>query len=184
MGRIVFSIDEHSGTDVNHDGVVDLIRREYSGGAHCCTTVRLYSVTDAEARPYFSLKTGNCGVELRDLDGDGILELVTCYDAFAYQYWPYAASALPPVVYRYDPDRRTYSPDTPRYVAAFRAQLNRDLDYAREELAKPEDIATKPMFASFIAQLLIRFTSRGNSPADLSCFVAYYPTAMKNLNRT
>jgi hypothetical protein len=134
-----FFVDEHSGTDVNGDGVLDLIVREYSGGAHCCTTTSLYSVTEAGAHPYFRLKTGNCNVELRDVDGDGIFELVTCDDAFAYKYCSFAESAMPPVVYRYDPDRRTYTPDTPRYATAFAERAKRHLNDAESALAQPKD---------------------------------------------
>src|SRR5215471_18484906 len=33
-----YRIDEHSGADINGDGIPDLVIEEYSGGAHCCSS--------------------------------------------------------------------------------------------------------------------------------------------------
>jgi hypothetical protein len=134
-----FMIDEHSGMDINGDDAPDLVVFEYTGGAHCCTTTSIYAVRDAGAQQLLHLKTGNCEVELQDLDNDGIFELATCDDIFAYQYCSFAMSGMPPVVYRYDREQRTYVPDTPKYAAAFAERAKQHLDDARSELARPED---------------------------------------------
>jgi len=120
-----------SGRDINGDGQPDLIVSEWSGGAHCCYTTTVYSA-GAEIRPLLALGTGNCGPgEFRDLDGDMVLEFITCDDAWAYAYCSFADSPLPRVVYAYDASRGEYLPATPRYADVFRDELAVSLEQAQ-----------------------------------------------------
>lgn len=61
----------------------------YTGGAHCCTTVRAYQTTGATA----DAGIGNPGVDVR-AHGDRAI-LVTSDDVFNYEFNAYAASGSP-----------------------------------------------------------------------------------------
>lgn len=72
----------------------------YSGGAHCCTTVRI-ARRDAPMR-WSEISMGSwdgAGPEiLQDADADGVFELVTVDNAFLYVFDCYACSEAPLVV--------------------------------------------------------------------------------------
>ncbi|MGE5275804.1 MAG: hypothetical protein ACM3SU_02310 [Acidobacteriota bacterium] len=74
----------------------------YSGGAHCCDSTRFYFfVKEPPHYGSFLHDWGNPGYRLEDLDRDGKVELITGDDRFAYAFTSYAASRLPPRVWRY-----------------------------------------------------------------------------------
>ena len=89
--------------DLDRDGEPEVLLDLYSGGAHCCSSTRLYHLV-AGSLPY-DVSThdwGNAGYRLEDLDGDGRLEFVTADDAFSYAFTSYAASRRPPKFLRYE----------------------------------------------------------------------------------
>lgn len=65
----------------------------YSGGAHCCWTVRAYAVSATAVGPPVDIDLGDPAATLR-AEGDHSL-LVTADDAFAYQFDSYAGSGMP-----------------------------------------------------------------------------------------
>jgi hypothetical protein len=80
-------------TDLDADGTPELLVASDSGGAHCCETLRVWTLG---AQPTLALEyeAGNAaGFEARDLDGDGRLELILGDDSFAFfDDLPYASS--------------------------------------------------------------------------------------------
>jgi hypothetical protein len=117
------SIDAVSGKDVNGDRQPDLVVSDWSGGAHCCYSTSIYSI-GSQVRPLLTIATGNCGPgELRDLDDDGSMEVVTCDDRLAYSYCSFAESPLPRVVMAYNASRGEYELATPRYAARLRDEI-------------------------------------------------------------
>ncbi len=80
-------------TDLDADGTPELLVTSDSGGAHCCETLRVWTLG---AQPTLALEyeAGNAaGFEARDLDGDGRLELIVGDDSFAFfDDLPYASS--------------------------------------------------------------------------------------------
>ena len=113
--------DPLSGTDITADGVPELIVMTYTGGAHCCSGVTVFSLGDTPTK-ILETRPSNCGGQFQDLDGDGVLEFVTCDDIFAYTYCPYAASPLAQVVLAYAPDTG-YVPASPRFADRSAADL-------------------------------------------------------------
>lgn len=95
--------------DLDRDGEPEVIFDTSSGGAHCCTDARIYGYQAAAGtyRRTASQYWGNAGYELRDLAGDGRLELSGGDDAFAYAFSSYAASVFPPKIVAYSVDRAT-----------------------------------------------------------------------------
>ena len=80
-GRLLLTVSDWSITrvecaDIDADRTFDLLVASHSGGAHCCETLHVWAL-DAKPRKLLEYPAGNAGgFELRDLDGDGRLELL------------------------------------------------------------------------------------------------------------
>jgi hypothetical protein len=131
-----YTMSELSGTDVNGDGLPDLVVSAWSGGEHCCYSSGVYSVGE-DVRPVLALTTGNCGPgTFEDLDGNGTREFITCDDRFANMYCSFGDSPLPRVIYSYDATRGTYVVNTPRFASRYRDELAAALDEAQTWLSE------------------------------------------------
>jgi hypothetical protein len=82
--------------DVEHTGDPDVVLDLYSGGAHCCTVLQIFSF-DPAANTYVATERnfGDPNVQIVDLHRDGQFEFLTADDSFAYRFTDYAASGLP-----------------------------------------------------------------------------------------
>ncbi len=90
-----------NGQDITGDGIPDLVITEWSGGAHCCMTVRIFQIGE-EFKLLATIKPedGDSGV-FEDMDGDSSLEFKTVDFAFAYFPQSFAGSSAPKIVLRY-----------------------------------------------------------------------------------
>ena len=117
------AVHELSGRDINGDGRTDLIVTDWSGGAHCCYSIDVYSL-EQTPKPLLSLNVGNCGTpDLSDLNGDGRLEIITCDDQWSSAYCVFAFAPMPRVVFEYDRARGKYVPATPRFRNYFSKEV-------------------------------------------------------------
>ncbi len=130
--------------DLDADGEPEVFFDAYSGGAHCCTSTRFYTYRSA-ANTYRRAPSqywGNGSYEVKDLDGDGTLELNGGDDAFAYAFSSYAASAFPPRIIRFQGDpatgKSTLTDATRRFPARIRAQAARLLKVIRKAKRAPD----------------------------------------------
>jgi hypothetical protein len=88
-GRLLQTLSDWSVTridcaDFGIDKTPELLVTTYSGGAHCCETLRVFAL-GTSPRQVLEYASGDAaGFELRDLNGDGRLELVVGDDSFAY----------------------------------------------------------------------------------------------------
>ena len=82
--------------DLEHDGEPDVVLDLYSGGAHCCTVVEVFSF-DAAAATYVETERtfGDPDARVVDLAHNGQFEFLTADDSFAYRFTDFAASGLP-----------------------------------------------------------------------------------------
>jgi len=72
-------------SDIENDNTPELLVASYSGGAHCCETLRVWTLEPKAPRRILEYEAGNAGgFELRDVDGNGRLELLLGDDSFAY----------------------------------------------------------------------------------------------------
>jgi hypothetical protein len=78
--------------DLSGEGNKELFIEYYSGGAHCCFTLNICKIQNDNFIYLDTLFLGNAGYELKDLDNDGELELITANDMFAYEFTNYAQS--------------------------------------------------------------------------------------------
>jgi hypothetical protein len=74
----------------------------YSGGAHCCWYTEVYRYA-ATTNAYVLDRHiwGNVDYRLADLDGDGLPELASADDRFAYAFTDFADSSFPVQIWRY-----------------------------------------------------------------------------------
>ncbi len=82
--------------DLEGTGDPDVLLDLYSGGAHCCTVLQIFSL-DPGTSTYAKTERvfGDPDVKVVDLGHNGRLELLTADDSFAYRFTDYAASGLP-----------------------------------------------------------------------------------------
>lgn len=88
--------------DLDGDGEPEVVVDLYTNGAHCCLHSLIYRYDVAAEVPYGALRHvwGNPGYRVRDLDGDGVPELRSADDRFAYTFAAYAFSGLPLQIWR------------------------------------------------------------------------------------
>jgi len=84
--------------ELTGEGLPELIVNAYSGGAHCCNTVSIFSLQDGELITLSSGDWGSGGLALaRDSDGDGKAELTMLK---IYEYIDGLCFACSPALYR------------------------------------------------------------------------------------
>lgn len=82
--------------DLEGTGDPDVVLDLYSGGAHCCTVVQIFSF-DSTSGTYVKTERvfGDPDAKVVDLGHDGHFEFLTADDWFAYEFTDFAASGLP-----------------------------------------------------------------------------------------
>jgi len=82
--------------DLEHTGDPDVVLNLFSGGAHCCTVIQIFSF-NAAASSYSQTERvfGDPDARIVDLSHDGRFEFLTADDSFAYRFTDFAASGLP-----------------------------------------------------------------------------------------
>jgi hypothetical protein len=110
--------------DVEHTGQPDVVLDLYSGGAHCCTVVQIFSF-DPGTMTYIKTERnfGDPGVRIVDERHNGRFEFVTADDAFAYEFTDYAGSALPLEILTFSNRHFTNATDSYRKLLAKEAAL-------------------------------------------------------------
>ena len=73
----------------------------FTGGAHCCTFLTVYSFNSGKISLLDTLFLGNGYYEIKDLNNDGKKELVCRDDAYAYAFTSYAGSFYPVEIYKF-----------------------------------------------------------------------------------
>lgn len=89
-----------AGQDITGDGEPDLVISKYSGGAHCCYDIRIFSI-GKKFRAIDSIAAEDGYEGFKDLNGDGILEFVGRDWSFAYWNACFADSPAPKIILSY-----------------------------------------------------------------------------------
>ena len=117
----VSRLDSVSGQDITGDGNPDLVVERYSGGASCCVSYVLLSLGEELTSTSLPLDSSTQAT-FRDLDADGILEVIGTDDSFRCVLCCCANSPLPTVVLRYDRERG-YIPASPDFPEIYDAVI-------------------------------------------------------------
>lgn len=104
--------------DLDHTGQPNVVLDLFTGGAHCCFVSRFYRWDGTTYVPS-DRNWGDPGYRIADLDGDGVKELITADDRFAYAFTAFAFSLLP--VRIYDLRAGSWQLVTKRFPARIRA---------------------------------------------------------------
>ena len=132
--------------DLDGDGEPEVLLDTFSGGAHCCLSLRLYRWTGAGyART--SIDWGDVSYALRDLDGDEVPELVGSDPIFSAAFTAYAASSFPPLVLRWNAGRTENV--TRRFPGLVRTDLARQRALLRKAIKRRWDV--KGVLAALVA---------------------------------
>ena len=100
--QVQFRLDQAK--DINGDGFPEVVLSDYSGGAHCCTTLAVISLRPQGPVIVFDTDLGSGGASFRDLDGDRRLEIRRDY-LFEYALGSFAQGTFNvPVIYSADRD--------------------------------------------------------------------------------
>lgn len=141
-------------TDINADGVPDLLLFGWSGGAHCCFVTWVYSL-GAELELLAEIVGEHTEVEIRQADDDPALEFAV--RDWALAYWPFSFGGSPSVEVVLDWQGMALQPSARLTAEAIR--LPDDLDaLARQYATDPSwsDTAYDPICGLFAtAQKLV-----------------------------
>ena len=98
------------GADLTGRGQPDVVIAEYSGGAHCCSTYRIFELGDT-FHEVAALAAAHGEVEFIDLDGDGVPEVKIQDWSYAYVFASFAGSYAPEVILRFAGDHYVIAPE-------------------------------------------------------------------------
>lgn len=164
-------------TDLDANGEPEALVDLYTGGAHCCSYTQIWSYNPATNR-YRRTKGswGDYGYTLRDIDGDGTLEVDSRDFRFAAAFTAYAASGAPPLVYRFRDGRLTDV--TRRYRSLIKANLR---DYLRlyKQYRNDDDVPdVRGFLAAYVADKYL--LGQGETAFDL-VYAAYRRGELRGL---
>ncbi len=132
-GNIAIVTSPPPGTDINADGIPDIIVEFYSGGAHCCYEYALYSLRD-NLKVYATLYGGDSPLEFKDIDDDDNYEVVGKDWTFAYWHECFAASPAPEIILRYEKGRFRLAEDLMRIPPPNKDTITKNADMLRRDV--------------------------------------------------
>ena len=157
--------------DITGEGDPDVVVERYSGGASCCLSYVVLNLGAELTSIDLPLDTP-CGASFRDLDGDGIFEVIACDDAFRCVFCSCASSPLPTVVLRYAGERG-YVPAGAEFpeiydvdIPGFRAKAQAGLGEALEE--------QDPAGRCRVLPLVLAYLYSGRGEEAWTAFSEYY----------
>lgn len=89
----------------NSSAFPQVIAAHYTGGAHCCTVMKVLSFIQGRWQVVSVGEFDSDGPQAEDLNGDGAVELVGKDDSFNYAFASYAESYAPPKILRLNGSR-------------------------------------------------------------------------------
>jgi len=168
----VSRIDPVSGSDITGDGVSELVVERYSGGASCCLSYVVLTLGEELTSIDLPLDTP-CEATFRDLDRDGIFEVIACDNVLHCRFCSCASSPLPTVVLRYDPEQgyipassqfpEIYDPD----ILGYRARAESWPGAAFEE--------QDPTGRCLVLPLVLAYLYSGRASEAWAALARYYP---------
>jgi hypothetical protein len=181
-GEVVREVRDERIMDVTFPRVTggaaeDLHISTYSGGAHCCSTDYFFT-REGGVRNLLIFNGRNGGINgLKDLNGDGRLEIVASLDALAY-FGGLAYAASPWMVMVIGWDGQRYVDQTPRYPERSRAAAREDQTHFLRALRRRGNFAEeerRSAAAGYYANSLVT----GAGPAARAWLLPRLPAATR-----
>jgi hypothetical protein len=138
------------GTNLTGNRSPNLVVSTYSGGAHCCTDVHVFELSDQFRHvARFDARHAE-GVEFADLDKNGIPTVSMADWHYIYVIAPMIASPAPTIIFRFRNGRYQLAPDLMKQPAPakeelkqFAQEIRRLFEQARKKPAEADQILTR-----------------------------------------
>lgn len=102
----------------------------YSGGAHCCSSLLIGELGKESFKILDSVFLGNSGYIIDDIENDGVKEIITGNDMFAYAFTNYAETRFPTVIYHFEDNKLE------NITADYKDYILGEIDAFRKDLAQ------------------------------------------------
>ncbi len=141
------------------NGHLEVIAESYSGGAHCCEEIVVFTAPGSGAGG--SWRKVRLGVfdggtrPPRDLDGDGLAEILVQDDAFHYAYGCYACGYAPPLILAVRDCRKVDVTRRPSFRPVLRGEEKRIVRRMRESMADNGGRVENGLLAGYVALKLL-----------------------------
>ncbi|HEV2833816.1 MAG TPA: hypothetical protein VGW58_00790 [Pyrinomonadaceae bacterium] len=153
-----------------------LVILQYTGGAHCCWTYRIYDFQPSLRVIFDDENYGldYLGYELQpeDIDGDGRYELTQAVMTFDYFHMSHASSVFPTAVFSYDKKSRAYVPVNKRFSAYVLDDVAKDLKSL--ELVGRDVDANHELYLSAVLKVLLKKIYAGDETDGWRFFDSEY----------
>jgi hypothetical protein len=134
------------GTSLTGDGVPGLAVAEWSGGAHCCFSWKLYRLGKEKPEEIGSFETGHSdGCPVRDVNGDQVPEVVLADWTFAYWNTSFADSPAFEVIHGWKDGKYVPRPDLMKKAAPADAEIAKAASEIEWDGRKPSASLWAPM---------------------------------------
>ncbi len=146
-------------------GHLTLTISKWSGGAHCCFTLKIFDLDDG-FRSLADVAGGSFIPLLKDIDGDGIPEIEVEDDFLAYRFASFATSATGHIILKYRNGRYEVATELMRKAPSFLLTANnKKVEFWQKELSHAAESEFPQPFLQAITDLI--YSGNKNSALNL-----------------
>ena len=144
-----------------------LVIMQYSGGAHCCWTYKIYDFSPKLRLLFDGEEYGpdSIGYELHpeDIDGDGRYEFTQAVMTFDYFHMSHASSVFPSALFSYDEKRRIYLPANRKFSSYLLEDMEGDVKRVEKEREKIDhnNVIANERYLSAVLQVMLKYIYAG-----------------------